>query len=400
MIKILMNICFWSSLYNTIIRKLSALSYVAVISLFIGLVVSSPITYFIPSIRPLVLAILMIFSFLYFFDLYFKNRGFFLFQFLIVSFGAIQYSLNQIRTYDADLAPLIAMFIASLFINHVNQILKLLKIVIIVNLLVMLYEFFSFQYVINIVVENRYEFGRMQGLFSYSKEAGYFIVMAFLFVRFFDNSFIFKIILFLSAVLSGSRTPIIFIAIIMFIDYIYLVHRHINIKKLIKKYLYVIIILFVFISLGAFYFTDKNEYMLLRILSSFDFESSSQQARLFFWSEYVYHIGNYNFFQLLFGDGTYINNVIGNGSESSYLMILSQMGLIGLLLFVIPLFVITILFFKYPFTFYPLIIMMLFLQVGRISMGWADGILMWVLIFFILNKYYVLHENKRRVSFE
>jgi len=51
MIKILVNFYFWNSLYNAIFRKILSVKYLSVIALFLGLIVSSPVAYFIPSIR-------------------------------------------------------------------------------------------------------------------------------------------------------------------------------------------------------------------------------------------------------------------------------------------------------------------------------------------------------------
>ena len=336
---------FLKDLCGTLFATIVATEYLFVLSLFLGIIVCAPIVYFVPYMRYIFIVFLIIFLFFYFLYSYFQTKNLFVFQSLIICFIIIQMGLSQFRQHDADLAPFIAMLIASLFIWNTNKILNLLKIVVILNFIAMVYEVLSEKYIINIILENQYEFGRMQGLFSYSKEAGYFILISFLFVRYFNNSFILKIILLFSSVLSGSRTSMLFILIIMLIDYIYITCRHINIVLFINRCLCFAFIIVFGIIISKIYFTNENEYMLFRILSSFDFESSSQAERLLYWNEYIKYILNYNFFCFLFGNGAYVDSIVGNGAESTYLMIISQQGIFGLLLFLIPLFLVVILFF-------------------------------------------------------
>ena len=79
-----------------------------------------------------------------------------------------------------------------------------------------------------------------------------------------------------------------------------------------------------------FYFIGGSAYMLDRIYNSFNFGSSSHLDRLFFWNAYLLEINKYNWYEIFFGAGQKINVIVGNGAESTYLMILSQYGMITL----------------------------------------------------------------------
>lgn len=377
--------------YISLILRSNRYKFFITIVLFIGFIVSAPFEYFIPSIRYLAVAIIFGYLFINIFTNYWKERKLFLFQMFLISYIYIQHFLNQIRDFDSDLAVLLSMLLATAFIKNIDSTIKILKFLVVVNFIAMVYEVISFEYIINIVENNKYEFGRVQGLFSYSKETGYFLLITFVFLRYFDVSMFYKIILILSATMSGSRTAIIAILFILFIDYIYQTYNKINYKQ----FFYFFITVAILILFTSYYFTDKTEYMLFRILSSFDFETSSQQHRLYYWKFYFESLNNYSIFNWIFGNGTYLNHLIGNGSENTYLMIISQMGLIGLSIFLVPIFLVIILFFKKPFRYYPFLVLFVFLFVGRIGIGWADGILMWIMIYILINNNYTY--NKRLI---
>lgn len=369
-----------------------------VIFLFGGFILSGFFTYFMPFIRIISVIIILIYLSVNIYLNYLKSRNIFIFQIILLSYIMIQFYLNQIRDFDADLAMLLTMLFATLFLKNIKELIRILKFVIILNFIAMFFEVVSFSYIINIVEANKYEFGRMQGIFSYSKEAGYFLLIAFIFLRYFNISIFYKIILLLSSVMSGARTAIIAIIFILLVDYIYQAHRKLNFRNIFKQYLYFIVIIVLLISFSSYYFTDKTEYMLFRISSSFDFDSSSQQHRLYYWNFYFNSLNDYSLLDWLVGKGTYLNNLIGNGSENTYLMVISQIGLIGLFIFIIPFIMVIILLLKKPFKYYPFLILFVFLFVGRIGIGWADGILMWIMIYFIINKNYKYNVKMRKLN--
>lgn len=361
---------------------------VFIILLFVGFISSSLFSYFLPMFRNFAVIAVLLYLFINIFNNYWLDRKLFIFQTFLIFYLCVQYYINQFQDHDTDMAIVLSMVFATLFFKNIDVVIKILKPVLIINFLFMFYEVISFEYIINIVEENKYEFGRMQGIFSYSKETGYFLLITFIFLRHFNISIFYKLLILVSSVMSGSRTAIIAVSTILIIDLIIEMHKEINLKKAIKKYFYFLIAFLLLLILASNYFNEKNEYMLFRIMSSLDFESSSQIDRLYYWNFYFNSLDNYSVFEWMFGKGTYLNYIIGNGAENTYLMVMSQLGLIGLFIFCVPIILIIFLFFKYPFTYYPFILLFVFLFVGRIAVGWADGILMWMLIYFVLNYNY------------
>lgn len=386
--------------YNIKLRKLyfNSLKYntLFIIFLFIGFITSGIFTYYIPILR--YFAVIAIFIYLLFNMLinYWVEKKLFLFQLFLVSYILLQYLLNQTRDFGGDYSSLIAMLLASIFYKKIDSIINIIKFIIVVNFFIMLYEVISLEYIIKIVESNEYVSARMQGLFSYSKEAGYFLLIVFIFLRYFSVSMFYKILILLSSVMSGSRTAILAVCFILILDYIVSTHKKLTVINLVKQYVYLIMTSGMLIIFSIYYFSSKNEYMFRRILSSFNFDSSNHLERFYFWNSYFNGLNDYTLFEWIFGKGTYLNHLIGNGAENTYLMIISQIGIIGLLLFIIPIFLIILLFLKFSFKYYPLMILFTFLFVGRVGTGWADGILMWILIFYILNNSYTYMSKINR----
>ncbi|MEH0667492.1 hypothetical protein H4F18_14380 [Vibrio scophthalmi] len=343
--------------------------------LFVGFVTSALFTYKLPSIR--IIAVLFIALVVFVSIVKNINKIDFLFQSILIIFVVFQIYIDQFRSYQSDIAPFIAMIIALSFYRYNDVIYKVLRVVLVINFFVMIYELVNHDYLIKVVEENKYEPGRLQGLFSYSKECGFFLFMAFLYVRKYQAGLYIKSIVIASSLMSGSRTAMIFVGFIILFDFFLSLQINFKVKDFYKA---IVTLLFgggIFWFLVVSYFDENNIYMLYRILASFDFSSSSHGDRIFFWISYIHELSNYTLTQWLFGAGTYLNVIIGNGSENTYLMVISQSGLSGLLIFVFPLALTLLLFFRYPRELYPLVLILLFLNVGRIGVGWADGILMW-----------------------
>ncbi|WP_281630276.1 hypothetical protein [Vibrio sp. St2] len=382
-------------LFNYLSRHLDIFS---VCLLFVGFVTSAFFTYKIPPIR--IVAVLFVASvvFVSIVNNIKKKRLDFLFQSILIVFVVFQLSLDQVRTYQSEIAPFIAMIIALSFYKYNDVIYKVLRIVLVVNFLVMTYELATHDYLIKVVAENKYEHGRLQGLFSYSKECGFFLFFAFLYVRKYQSGLFIKSIVIASSLMSGSRTVILFVGFIILLDFFLALRVKFKTKDFYKA---ITIMLFggvLFGYLAVKYFDKNNIYMLYRILASFDFSSSSHVDRVFFWSSYIHELDNYTLTQWLFGAGTYLNVLLGNGSENTYLMIISQSGLTGFFIFGFPLVLTLALFFRYPREIYPLVLVLLFLNVGRIGVGWADGILMWCYVISVIYSRSTMDPQGNKLS--
>ena len=192
-----------------------------VYALFVGFITSAFFTYNILPLRILAVLMVLFFSITNVF-VNIKNKNLdFIFQSILVVFVVFQLLLNQNRIYPADIAPFITIIIALSFYKYNDLIFDVLKVAIVTNFAVMIYEFFTGDYLIRSVEVNNYEYGRLQGIFSYSKEVGYFILMAFLYIRKYNAGFFIKSIVIASSLMSGSRMAMIFIAFIMILDFVF-----------------------------------------------------------------------------------------------------------------------------------------------------------------------------------
>lgn len=364
--------------------------YLFIVSLFISFIVNAPFTYFLPEIRVFFILSTLIIGFYKFWN--FKSHKLYLLSFTFFSILIFYYLLNQTFLYPSNNAFLICIILGLLAFKDYRLIVIFLKITLIINFLIMIYELISFKYLINIVSENKFEIGRYQGLFSYSKESSYFILIAYLYLRYFNSLGIYKWIILFSAFLTGSRTSIIFILLIILADYIL---NNFNFRRInLKKFLASAVTVFISFKLVNYYLSE-NILMYNRILNSFNFQSSSHLDRIYFWEKYVDHIFNYELIHFLVGKGTYVANSIGNGAESTWLMILSEGGLIALIIFSVPVLYVSLLTFKHPSKYYPFILLIVLFQFGRIGVGWADGIVFWSLIFYII--FYKKTKNEHKI---
>lgn len=371
---------FFYVIFNYLIRRIDSLS---VYMLFVGFVSSALFTYYFPQIRLLAILFVALFMIVTFVAFLKGKKLDLIFQSVLLVFVLFQFFLDQARDYHSNLAPFIAIIIALSFYRNNEVINNVLKVVVVINFLVMTYEFFASDYLIKVVEGNKYEPGRLQGLFSYSKECGFFLFMSFIFIRKYKASAFIKLIIFASSLMSGSRTVILFVLFVISMDLILSIR--VNIKVFLNILMAFLFGSIVFYFIMVEHFELGNFYIFDRMVNSFNFNSSSHVARFFYWSSYFNEIGNYSVMQLFFGAGTYLNFLIGNGSENTYLMIVSQYGIIGLIIFCFPLILTLGLFFRYPYDLYPIVIMLLFLNVGRIGVGWSDGILMWC---YVINTIY------------
>lgn len=387
--------CFAYVIFNYLSRHLDILS---VCMLFVGFITSAFFTYKSPEIRIIAALCVALVLLIDIVNNVKKRRIEFLFQSIILIFVVFLFTLDQVRGYESQLALFISMIIALSFYKYNDLIYKVLRVVLVINFLVMTYELMTYEYLIKVIEENKYEHGRLQGLFSYSKECGFFLFMVFLYVKKYSSGLFIKSIIIASSLMSGSRTVILFVGFIILLDFVLSFQVKLKVKVFFQIMLIIIFGGILFGLLILKYFDDNNIYMLYRILSSFDFSSSSHVERILFWNGYINGLDNYLFHQWLFGAGTYLNIALGNGSENTYLMIVSQFGLIGLFVFGLPLVLALIMFFRYPRELYPLALMLLFLNVGRIGVGWADGILMWCYVIGVIYSRSTMINRENKLS--
>ena len=361
-----------------------------IISLFISFVVNAPFSYFYPEIRSFFILTTIILGIYRIWN--FKSLKLYLLTFVLLSMLILFHLINKTFLHPSSNLFLACMILGLLAFKDYKLIIKLLKISLIINFSIMIYELINFKYFINIISENKFEIGRYQGLFSYSKENSYFIFMSFLFLRYFNSLGWYKWLILFSSFLTGSRTSMIFVLSIMSIDYVF---NSFNFRKVKFKNVFIFFVpVIIAFNLTNYYFS-QNTLIYNRLLNSFNFQSSSHVDRTYFWKSYLDYIFNYDLIYLVFGKGTYIANILGNGAESTWLMILSEGGFLGLAIFSIPILYVTSLTIKNPSKYYPFILLIIFFQFGRISIGWADGIVFWALIFYII--FFNKNQNEHKI---
>ena len=97
---------------------------------------------------------------------------------------------------------------------------KLIATVNVVSIIIMVYELASTSYLID-HLNSKFEFGRLQGLFSYSKEAGYYVIAATFYLFTVSRFSMFNMTtLILLAILSGTRTAMLFVLAVCTIKFI------------------------------------------------------------------------------------------------------------------------------------------------------------------------------------
>lgn len=358
---------------------------ISIISLFIGFIACGLFNQYFPSLRYLSVLITFVFLLLVLLKAIHKLRlPSEQVVILFITLALVQLIFNNARTAPADFSLFLAIMLGLLLKNNITSCARYIAIVNVSTVVIMLYELSTFSYLID-QLNNKFEFGRLQGLFSNSKEAGYYTIAATYYLFSVKRLTRLSMLALISiATLSGTRTAILFILVVVIVQVVASVKIRIA-KGIIKNFM---LSAFMLTLLGyiltKYYFVDKSAYMLVRIYNAFNFESSSHKDRLFFWKSYLEEINNYNWYEIFFGAGTKINIILGNGAESYYLMILSQYGLITLTA-IISIFILIFIKLKNYDEKIIFVSLLAILLVGRIGIGWSDGILIWAVFFYTLD---------------
>lgn len=318
---------------------------------------------------------------------------------ILLTLAFSQVLLNIIRMDPADLAFFIAIILGFYLKCHASTCTKMIKIINFFTICIMIYEVSSTSYLIEIV-NRKFEFGRLQGLFSYSKEAGYYVIAATFYLFTVRQLKIFCMLTLLAiAILSGTRTAMLFMSVVILIIFVNSLVGKVTHRKVKTFGLFALASISLLFLLRKYYFVGKSEYMLSRLTHSFNFSSSSHQDRLFIWKSYLEGIDQYNLYEVIFGAGTKLNIILGNGAESFYLMILSQYGLITLVS-ILCIFILIVTKANNIAEIMIIASLLVILFVGRIGVGWADGILIWAAFFHILDRTKGLQDGAYQVRIQ
>ncbi len=370
-------------------------SNIVALGLVFGFVFNAVIQYAFSSARLFLIIVFVVGSVLLFNYHYKKkmyHRGYlFIFFICLMSLVTLNFTnVDKILAFSGLYVNISIILGFFAFLSY-EKFKKLLSYMIVLSFLVMLYDIYMGEYLFNLdPVGNYYQVVRGKGLFSYSKEAGSFLIFASMIFR--QNRAI-MVVLLLSSVMSGSRSAMIFVSLVFFIDLFFYMKENVSLSKIFSTFS-----LFAICGFATyFYFTEYID-MWFRVLDSFDFSSSSHSERFYFWNEYLNIINDSSFFHILFGNSIYAPLLVGNGAENAYLTVFTHSGLIIFLIMFT-----SILFFAFLSIinfrlFYPFILLLAVFQFGRQGLGWADGILLWACIYKIVYSQYFQQILSRAIK--
>jgi hypothetical protein len=359
------------------------ISNILMSGLFFGLVVNAYVQFCCNSIRILFAGILILSCVVIAINdikiqKYIKS---YTFLFLILCLGGVSLLISEtpFKIAITALSPIIVIFFAFFAFKFYDKFKKWVTVFVYINFIALIFEMYTGAYLFNIdPVSNYFQIDRLKGIFSYSKEAGSFLIFSALLLR--DKKNILYIIL-VSAAMTGSRSAMVFVFLITLIEG---VSKFYSIKSISKSFL---ILSIAFFSLYLYFLF--HEVMWIRLVNSFDFDGSSgHQYRFFIWNEFIKSILNYDFAHFVFGNLAYTNTLLGNGAENAYLTVMSNNGLLLFLIYFFPIFIFSFLSAVNFRLFYPFILLFVVLFFGRQGLGWSDGILLWAYIYHIFNSKY------------
>lgn len=359
-----------------------------VLSLFMAFIAAAPVVAFLPVLRHAFYCLFFI-AITFFLvnnnDFYKKNKHVIAVWFSIIVLLSI---LNSY--YDLSIAGLEFYFYFSIALGffvarEMDSFLTLIKIWVVLNFFALIYEAATGKYLVNInTAYEDYYYYYLRGLFSDPKGGAFFILMAGVIVR--GKSKLIFIIALLSSFMSGSRTAMLGLSVIFLVDLVYntfLFNK--SLLTFVKKFLGLIILLgIVFVAIYAYLL--EHIILLDKLLVSFDMQSSSHSVRSYMWlTHFKLYLFDFTLWQMVFGYSGYTRELIGNGAESSWVMLLTEGGIIAFMIYFIPMCILISRAFKNFYLYYPFVVIMALMMVGRVCVGFADGTILWGLIFSMIK---------------
>lgn len=184
---------------------------------------------------------------------------------------------------------------------------------------------------------------------------------------------------FVACFFANSRTGLVILSMLFLIQ---LLGGRINIK-------YVAIA----IALGIIFFLAllSNSFFMAsveRILDVSNSESNTNQTRIFFWLAGISTYFNYSVPNLIFGNNGFFRSIYDNNPESGWICLLTDCGMIGFVLYILPLLYCLKQFYKrkeMSFFFITLIFMLMnFVITANLSA--TSNIVYWIFVFELYNK--------------
>ena len=358
------------------LKRLAVTVYIA--SIFVGFTINFSVP---TNVRILALGVVVFGTILILIFDVLRNRDLFSYCCLvflpIFMLASITFGTEPIETQIETLAIYVSVILGFFLSKFYDTVRRVLVYVVFLNFIILLGDVFSGAYIISPELGYKYEADRGRGLFSYSKECGSFVLFSALVFR---NNFKILFLLLASAVLTGSRAPMLFISSILLIEYIFY-----DEKFRTKSIFSVFFVMFFSFYFASLYFS-LNSSMLGRILGSFDFATGGTHAfRFEIWNAYISELRKYDVVHFIFGNPFALHRILGNGAENQFLDLLSNGGLVMLFVGVSPiLFLATASIIKFS-DYYPFILVLIVMLFARYGSGWSDGVILWFVVFHIFK---------------
>lgn len=269
--------------------------------------------------------------------------------------GILYFILNELSSYTYQYEVFFVAMIAQIFV-WTRESYAALIVFIVINLFAKFYEFIQNDYLFWSESSTFFHPGRLQGLFAYSKEAGYFYATLPLFYLIRRRGALILLLAIFGSMATGTRTALLSVMLVV------LVHVF---RDGIKIRLFSILLVSLFIASSMF---ELNRYY-----GMFDINSSSNSERFYFMYEHIDKLSNsFNIYDYIFGTGTYVSIEVGNGSENLFIFLFESFGIVSIFLLI----------YIWLFTKYRAVLIPLFFcgLVGRYGVGLADGLIVFSLL--------------------
>ena len=287
-----------------------------------------------------------------------------------------------------------SILIGFIFSRNYQFFVHILKFFLLLNAILMLYEFYTFSYLLTPTSDLSHFIGRAKGLISYSKEAGAVaLVVATFYIKEFQYRWL--LIIFLISILSGSRMSMIFVFSILVVEVLCRQFRNRSGSFFTSGLIF-------FTVLAGFVATyislDQSQVILARLMRAFDVDHSSNVERIAFWLKYLAIFAEYDLWSLIFGKPNYAQQAVGNGAESAFLNLLTDGGIISLGVYITA---IIVLLMRAPTTLgiiFNVGVLLISMQISRVGLGFLDGTLFWVFFWNLLFESRMGFISDKRVA--
>lgn len=272
----------------------------------------------------------------------------------------------------------ISIIIGFIFSRNEEIFIFFIKYFLLVNMVAMIYEFFTAEFILSPTSDHYRFLGRAKGLISYSKEAGaILLVFSLLYLNRLSPKW--SLVLMVSAILSGSRLSIGFVAIAILLQ----VGSLDRVKKLfnLRNFLLALVIVAIFYSFfSAYYLNINSDIIIDRLGQSLDPQSSGNAERISFWIKYLEVFNDFSIVNIFFGKPYYLQSVVGNGAENAFLAILTDGGLVPVIFYLLAFFITPLRMGSDKSIIIKLILLFIAMQFSRVGLGFTDGVLFWTFV--------------------